>query len=121
MKPHIRKVRGIWTVRECHRLVRVYAPKGPFYWFLPEPYGSIGHGYTVTNPAELDAQDAGKVMTWEQYMRRDIVALMQCDGIATLTGWSNSRGATLEIDIATRLSMPNWPVHTWLAMQAQRA
>lgn len=78
-------------------------------------------GYTVTNPAELDAQDAGKVMTWEQYMRRDIVALMQCDGIATLTGWSNSRGATLEIDIATRLSMPNWPVHTWLAMQAQRA
>ena len=52
-------------------------------------------GYTVTNPAELDAQDAGKVMTWEQYMRRDIVALMQCDGIATLTGWSNSRGATL--------------------------
>jgi len=78
-------------------------------------------GYTVTNPAELDAQDAGKVMTWEQYMRRDIAALMQCDGIATLPGWTNSRGATLEVDIATRLSMPNWPVHTWLAMQAQRA
>lgn len=67
-------------------------------------------GYTVTNPAELDAQDAGKTLTWEQYMRRDIAALMQCDGIATLAGWSNSRGATLEVHIATRLGMPNWPV-----------
>ena len=53
MKPHIRKVRGIWTVRMCHRLVRAYAPKGSFfYWFLPEPYGSIGHGYTVREACE---------------------------------------------------------------------
>lgn len=78
-------------------------------------------GYTVTNPAELDAQDAGKTLTWEQYMRRDIVALMACDGVALLPGWSNSRGASLEVDIAKRLNMPLWAVHVWLADDQTRA
>lgn len=71
-------------------------------------------GYTVTNPAELDAQDAGKTLTWEQYMRRDIVALMACDGVALLPGWTESRGANLETEIAGRLGMKLWGVDGWL-------
>lgn len=72
-------------------------------------------GYTVTNPAELDAQDAGKTLTWEQYMRRDIVALMACDGIAVLPGWRESKGASLETTIAYRLEMPVHTVSGWIA------
>ena len=52
MKPHIRKVRGIWTVRECHRLMRPYAPGGCSYRFLPDPYATIGHDYTVREACE---------------------------------------------------------------------
>ena len=78
-------------------------------------------GYTVTNPAEMDEQDAGKTMTWEQYMRRDIVALMACDGVAHLPGWRNSRGAILETTIATNLSMPTGSVSLWLAEAQTRA
>lgn len=71
-------------------------------------------GYTVTNPAELDEQDAGKTLTWEQYMRRDIKALMDCDGVALLPGWTESRGANLETEIAGRLGMKLWGVDGWL-------
>lgn len=74
-------------------------------------------GYIVVNPAEInggaDELGACASMTTEQYaahwckcMRRDISALMTCDGVATLHGWWNSRGARLEVDIAKRLSMP---------------
>jgi hypothetical protein len=77
-------------------------------------------GYTVTNPAELDAQDAGKTLTWEQYMRRDIKALMDCDGVALLPGWTESRGANLEVEIARPLKMAIWPVHVWLASPQPR-
>lgn len=78
-------------------------------------------GYTVTNPAELDELDAGQPKTWEQYMRRDIVALMACDGVALLPGWRNSRGAILETTIATNLSMPTGSVSLWLAEAQTRA
>ena len=58
-------------------------------------------GHTVTNPAEINA-DGG---TWNDCMRRDIAALMDCDTVATLPGWENSKGARLEVLIAERLGM----------------
>lgn len=61
-------------------------------------------GYTVVNPAELDAQDIGP-LTWEGYMRRDIRALMDCTHIYFLPGWQKSRGAMLEAHIADALGM----------------
>lgn len=61
-------------------------------------------GYTVINPAELDAQDVGP-LTWEGYMRRDIRALMDCTHVAMLPGWEKSRGAKLEKHIAEALGM----------------
>lgn len=42
---------------------------------------------------------------WNACMRADIAALMTCDAVALLPGWINSKGARLEHDIATRLSM----------------
>jgi hypothetical protein len=61
-------------------------------------------GFTVINPAELDAADAAP-MEWEQYLRRDIRHLMDADRIALLPGWEYSRGAKLELHIATALGM----------------
>ncbi len=61
-------------------------------------------GYAVVNHAELDAQDTGP-MTWEDYIRRDIKALMDCTHIAMLPQWEKSRGAKLEKHIAEALGM----------------
>ncbi|MEB0108278.1 DUF4406 domain-containing protein [Pseudomonas sp. MH9.3] len=58
-------------------------------------------GHTVISPAELNP-DGG---SWNDCMRRDIAALMECDTVATLPGWEHSKGARLEVLIAERLGM----------------
>jgi hypothetical protein len=60
-------------------------------------------GYRVTNPAELCPADSG--MTWQECMRADIRALCDCDAIALMPGWENSKGAHLELHIAHRIGM----------------
>ncbi|MCH8052695.1 MAG: DUF4406 domain-containing protein [Planctomycetes bacterium] len=61
-------------------------------------------GYEVFNPAEND--DGGVRRPRSFYMRRDIPALMDCDAIAALPNWQQSRGACLEMWIAIDLDMP---------------
>ena len=59
-------------------------------------------GFDVINPWELDAND--KVSkTWEQFLIRDLKQLLDCNVIVTLPDWQESRGATLEVFIATQL------------------
>ncbi|CRM70492.1 DUF4406 domain-containing protein [Pseudomonas sp. 58 R 12] len=58
-------------------------------------------GHTVTNPAELNPEGGSRT----DCMRRDIATLMECDTVATLPGWENSKGARLEVLIAERLGM----------------
>ncbi|ARB27262.1 DUF4406 domain-containing protein [Pseudomonas tolaasii] len=58
-------------------------------------------GHTVTNPAEINPNGG----TWNDCMRRDIVALMDCETVATLPGWEHSKGARLEVLIAEHLGM----------------
>jgi hypothetical protein len=60
------------------------------------------YGHEVINPADLNP-DPG--MSWGECMRKDIAALVTCDEIVMLPGWQESRGASLEHDIATRLGM----------------
>lgn len=67
-------------------------------------------GHQVVNPAELDAADAGKVMEWADYLRRDIKTLMDCKAVALLPNWEQSRGAQLEVYIAQQLGMLVAPV-----------
>ncbi len=58
-------------------------------------------GWRVVNPAELVGG-----ATWVEFMRRDIRYLMDCDMVIVLPGWQKSRGALMEVAIATILKMP---------------
>ena len=49
------------------------------------------------------------------HMRADIKAMMDCDGLAILPGWQNSRGANAEINLAHALGMDVHGVIVWLA------
>jgi len=70
-------------------------------------------GYKVVSPAELDGKI--KCLTWEMCLRRDIMELCKrCYGVATLSGWTKSRGAQLEIYIAKQLDMRVHTVDYWL-------
>ena len=59
-------------------------------------------GHEVVNPAEINT-DPGAA--WLTCMRADIKQLVDCEAICLLPGWENSRGATLERQIAIGLGL----------------
>lgn len=59
-------------------------------------------GCTVLNPADHGVIDG---YDWRDYMRLDIAQLVTCDAIHLLRGWEKSKGATLELYIATQLGL----------------
>lgn len=59
-------------------------------------------GIEVVSPAEL-CVDTTK--PWQECMREDIKALVDCDAVLVLPGWDKSRGASLEVFIATQLGL----------------
>lgn len=69
-------------------------------------------GFEVINPAEHE-EAPGK--TWAEYLRKDIRLLMDCDAVALLPGWEQSKGARLERHIAIELGMTVLPISAWLA------
>ena len=63
-------------------------------------------GHIPVNPLTLGEAlkyKLGREPTWHEYMREDIKALMDCDGILMLDGWEESKGAQFEAHIAKRL------------------
>ncbi len=55
-------------------------------------------GYEPVNPFENGvSQDAH----WTEHMRTDIALLLDCDCIYMLQGWELSKGAKLELDVAS--------------------
>lgn len=83
---------------------------GPMSGYLNKNYDAFNEaaaklrmqGYEVLNPAEPPEIDGWE---WADYMRRDIVMLMEADTIATLPNWDQSRGAKIEVDLAKNLGM----------------
>ncbi|MBC2692604.1 DUF4406 domain-containing protein [Pseudomonas sp. MBT-1] len=71
-------------------------------------------GHAVINPAEIDHP----TKDWSDCLRRDIVALMECYTLATLSGWEHSKGARLEVIIAERLGMTVVSAHDLLSTEA---
>ncbi len=59
-------------------------------------------GHTAINPAEVNPDPE---MKWSDAMRADIPQLLTCDGIVMLPGWIHSKGARLELHIATQLGL----------------
>lgn len=48
--------------------------------------------------------------TWQDYLRDALRLLLDCDAVALLPGWETSRGALLEVRVATDLGMPCKPL-----------
>lgn len=59
-------------------------------------------GFEAVNPAEICTDTDGD---WFACMRADIRALCDCDALALLPGWADSKGAHLELHIAHRLGL----------------
>ena len=56
-----------------------------------------GLGYDVVNPLSYGEIENG---SWEDYMKKDLKMLLDCDYIYLLDGWESSRGARVEYNVA---------------------
>jgi hypothetical protein len=59
-------------------------------------------GWEVSNPAEINPDTT---TPYAECMRSDLAALVECEAIYMLKGWGESKGATLEYQIAEALEM----------------
>lgn len=72
-------------------------------------------GYEVVSPVEINGEHEDKPSEpWAKCMRRDIAALMTCDGVALLPDWETSRGALLEHYVATTVGIWCKPIEGFL-------
>lgn len=55
-------------------------------------------GYDPVNPFKNGLPDDAH---WRKHMRADIALLLGCDSIYMLRGWELSKGAKLELDVAS--------------------
>lgn len=69
--------------------------------FLYAEYQLKSRGFKVLNPVKHEKD--GKA--WDYYLRKDIRKLTKCDGIILLDDWYESRGARLELKVASGLGM----------------
>lgn len=63
------------------------------------------YGYEAITPVDIDSQVDHEGWEWSDYLRADLKVLTDCDVIALLPGWEESKGANLEYDTATRLGL----------------
>ncbi len=61
-----------------------------------------GYGFSVVNPMNNGLSPDS---SWEEHMRKDIALLLDCDYICLLPNYRQSKGAMLELSIATALQM----------------
>lgn len=77
-------------------------------------------GYEVVSPHEIDREagvDITKPFTHEDRiaaMKRDLIAVLESDGVATLSGWFGSTGAFAEVAAAQSIGLDTHPVATWV-------
>ena len=57
-------------------------------------------GHEVVNPLN---NGLPRESTWNEHMRADLKLLLDCDAIYMLDGWTNSKGAEIEYDLAIDL------------------
>ena len=69
-----------------------------------------GEGYDVVDPSVV-----GNGRSYREILKEDIRALLDCDGVAVLPGWLNSKGAKAEVGLAQTLQMPVYGYEHWLS------
>lgn len=82
----------------------------PAFYRAAEQLAAVG--IEPINPARVDGRE--NCHSWLDFMRASLLDIAECDGIATLPGWGESRGAALEVHIARSLDLPVRPVEAWL-------
>lgn len=106
---------GIWKER-TQKTVYISGPMSGypdlnFPAFFAKEDELIQAGYKVINPARLNPPkpaDVSEADYWQQCMKRDIIELMKADMIIRLKGWEKSRGAVIEIDLASLLGIKDF-------------
>jgi uncharacterized protein DUF4406 len=68
-------------------------------------------GYEVRCPTE---SGAAFDLPWDECLKLSIKAMMDCNALALLPNWEDSRGAAIEIDLAGKLDMAIRPLDHWL-------
>lgn len=66
--------------------------------------------YEVYNPAPFEQEG----WTQAQYVRWALREMLACDGVATLHGWQESWGASIEVRTAQSVLMPVLPTNLWI-------
>lgn len=59
-------------------------------------------GYIPVNPMKIEHNHD---KSWESFMREDIIKLMKCQVVYVLRNWRNSKGATIEVNLAKDLGI----------------
>jgi hypothetical protein len=80
-------------------------------------------GFDVVSPHELDGDAEVNLATWGPAdrlaaLKRDMVAVLECDGVALLSGWTNSTGARAEVAVARAVPIPAYSVTEWLLVSS---
>jgi hypothetical protein len=67
-------------------------------------------GHTVLNPAEKGIIEG---YTWEDYLKIDLHQVIDSDMLILLSGWEHSKGAQLEVHVASSLGIPTVLFEIW--------
>jgi hypothetical protein len=72
------------------------------------------HGLHVVSPHECPppAEGLGEEAVWDYYMEKCFEMMEQCNAIALLQGWPESRGARLELNFALDKGWPVYNLHS---------
>jgi Domain of unknown function (DUF4406) len=67
-------------------------------------------GFEVVNPAEKEEElvvfsESSEEEIWQHYLKKDLIAMLDCDSIYMLQGWEKSKGAHLEMHVAHRVGI----------------
>jgi hypothetical protein len=72
-------------------------------------------GYVVRCPTESGASFE---LSWAECLRLSLRLMLDCDALALLPGWEESRGAAEEIRLARTLKMTVRPLTYWVSDDA---
>ena len=74
-------------------------------------------GYEVCDPTTFDFPGD---IHWAEAMKYDIREMLQCDGVALLPNWKESKGALIEARLAKSLGIITKPLSGWLKGDGMR-